>query len=87
MIIVRYELRSAVSFLPIIYRFKTQMAANNFLDKHLPQDAQNLSIWVEADEEPRQKPTFAYAPKTYTPWWDANKRPFADRYELEGERS
>lgn len=84
MIVVRYELRSAVSFTPIIYRFRTQLAANQHLD-NLPAGATNLTIWVEADDEPRQQPTYAAAPRTYTPWWDANKRPFRDRYDVSGE--
>jgi hypothetical protein len=87
MIVVRYEIRSAVSFLPIIHRFSTQAAARNFIDRFIPAEAKNLSIWVEEDEEPRQQPTYAGRREPRNRWWDENKRPFRDTYELQGEQA
>lgn len=52
MIIVRYELWSKTAFLPIIHRFQTEEAANQFKRDKLPQYARNVCTWHEADDEP-----------------------------------
>ncbi len=87
MIIVRYEIFKSLTKAIMLHKFRTQLAATHFLNTSLPAEATNLSCWVEEDEEPRQQPTYAAAPRSYHPWWDANKRPFRDTYELQGERT
>ena len=79
-IIVRYEIHTKWTVTPEMREFETQRAANWFLDQHLPKDAKNIDIWIE-DKTPRQAPTWYTAPKSHHPWWDANKRPFSDRFD------
>lgn len=87
-ITIRYTINTKWSTQIIeIREFETQRHANWFLDHHLPADARNIDIWVsEGLNEPKQKPTWYTAPKSHHPWWDANKRPFSDRYDVEEKR-
>lgn len=87
MIIVRYELWSKTAFLPIIHRFQTEEAANQFQRNNIPYGARNLCKWVEADAEPMQEPTYAGRREPKNRWWDENKRPFSDRLTPEDETS
>lgn len=87
-ITIRYQTSTRWASFFEMREFSTQQAARHFLDNHLPKDATNIDIWWDTAglNEPRQKPTWYREPKLSTKWWDANKRPFADRYDVEGER-
>lgn len=86
-ITIRYEIRTRWLVQTEMREFFTKQSAQHFLDNHLPKDARNIDIWFgESAEETRQKPTYYREPRLSTKWWDANKRPFADRYDVEGER-
>lgn len=83
-ITIRYQINTQWASFFQMREFETQRAANHWLDNHLPKNASNIDIWVtESLNEPRQAPTWYTAPTSHHPWWDANKRPFADRYERE----
>ena len=83
-ITVRYQTSTQWASFFEMREFATQQAARHFLDNHLPRDARNIDIWVtELLNEPKQKPTWYSAPTSHHPWWDANKRPFADKFERE----
>lgn len=86
-ITIRYEIRTKYLVQTEMREFHTKQAAQWFLNHQLPKDATNIDIWFgESAEETRQKPTWYREPKLSTKWWDANKRPFEDRYDIEEQR-
>lgn len=85
-IVVRYEVHNKWFRVVEMREFNTKQAAQWFLDHQLPKHAKNIDIWFTDNEERKQKPTWYHEPKLSTKWWDANKRPFEDRYEREEQR-
>ena len=85
MFIVRYELISTTSKTTMLHKFATEAGAKHFLSTALPRNATAIDCWTEQPEEGRQRPTYGYEERSYHPWWDANKRPFSDRYDVAGE--
>ena len=83
--IVRYDIITRWSITPVVHAFATEAAAVRFMQDKLPAGAHNVSKYAVSDDEPRQQPTWYHAPRAKTPWWDANKRPFTDKYELNNE--
>jgi hypothetical protein len=82
-ITIRYDVYSKFVKTTEVREFATEQAARWFLNQHLPKDARNIDIFRCEADEPRQAPTWYTAPKSHHPWWDANKRPFADRMDKE----
>ena len=70
-----YTVSTATSSTTFQHSFQTEAARNQFYTGKVPGNAKNIRIW------PRPK----YVPQQPTLWWDANKRPFADRYDLINE--
>lgn len=94
-ITIRYQILTRWASILEMREFATQQAATHFLNHHLPKHATNIDIWIgDGISEPRQKPTWYREPTQshgtwkYKPgeWWEANKRPHADRYEREESR-
>lgn len=84
--IVRYDIITKTSITPIILSFYSKRAADHHEQYNLPKYVHNLAKYeVDVEEEPRQQPTYYHDRKASTKWWDANKRPGEDRYELNGE--
>lgn len=69
-----YTIGFGKSSTSIAQSFQTEAARNQFMTSRMPSDAKSIRYW------PTQ-----YVPKQQTKWWDANKRPFADRYDLINE--
>ena len=86
--IVRYDIITKTSITPVVLAFRSEKAATAHQQYNLPQYAHNIAKYEVVDEdEPRQQPTWYHDRKASTKWWDGNKRPFTDRYEVEGERT
>lgn len=84
--IVRYDIITKTSITPVILSFYSKKAADHHEQYNLPQYVRNLCKYEVVDtDEPRQQPTYYHDKRASTKWWDANKRPFTDRYELNGE--
>lgn len=80
-ITIRYDIFGKFVKTTEVRDFLTEQAARYFLDVHLPKDAVNIDIWRHDPTETRQAPTWYTAPTSHHPWWDANKKPFADKYD------
>jgi hypothetical protein len=84
--ILRYDILTKTSITPVIHSFATEAARTRFMQDSMPYAARNVSKYtVEDANEPRQEPTWYNEKRVPTRWWDANKRPHTDRYDLRDE--
>jgi hypothetical protein len=68
-----------------MYEFNTEKAAIDFISRCLPSNQKNIHIWLDDSDETRQPPTWAGKAEKKNKWWDANKNPFYDRYDIQDE--
>lgn len=70
-----YTIGFGSSITSINHSFQTEAARSQFITGKMPTEAKRIRIWPQ--------PSFVSPKKSL--WWELNKRPFADKYELIGE--